>query len=78
VRPDEGSAETSQPLSDLPGVVAFAVMGTTIAGCEAAGVALGIWADSSWRIAPVGLVVGIVLGTVSAVVSVVTQVRRYL
>jgi hypothetical protein len=65
-------------ISDLPGLAGFAVMGTTIATCEAVGVVLGLWADHSWGTAPVGLVIGIVLGTVAAVVSVVKQVRRFL
>lgn len=64
--------------SDLPGVAAFAVMGTTIATCVGGGVALGIWADHAWGTAPAGLLIGIVLGTVAAVVSVVKQVRRFL
>ena len=65
-------------MSDLPGVGAFAMMGSTIATCEAVGVVLGLWADRSWGTAPVFLVIGIVLGTVAAVVSVVQQVRRFL
>jgi F0F1-type ATP synthase assembly protein I len=64
--------------SGLPGVAAFAVMGTTIATCVGLGVVLGIWADDSWHTAPAGLLIGIVLGTVAAVVSVVQQVRRFL
>ena len=64
--------------SGLPGAVAFASMGLSIALCEAAGVVLGIWADRSWGTAPGGLVIGIVLATVAAVVSVVKQVRRFL
>lgn len=64
--------------SGLPGVAAFAVMGSTIAACVAVGVGLGIWADRTWHTAPAGLLIGIVLGTVAAVVSVVQQVRRYL
>ena len=63
---------------DLPGVAAFATMGTTIAICEALGVVLGLWADRAWGTAPVGLVIGIMLGTAVAVLSVVKQVRRYL
>jgi len=64
--------------SGLPGVAAFAVMGTTIATCIAVGVVLGLWADGTWHTSPAGLLIGIVLGTVAAVVSVVQQVRRYL
>ena len=71
-------AQEKSPPPDLPGVAAFAAMGTTIATCEAVGVLLGLWADRSWGTAPVFLVIGIVLGTVAAVVSVVQQVRRFL
>ena len=72
------SEQEKPPVSDLPGVGAFAMMGSTIATCEAVGVVLGLWADRSWGTAPVFLVIGIVLGTVAAVVSVVQQVRRFL
>ena len=64
--------------SDLPGVAAFAVMGTTIATCIAVGVVLGLLADHAWGTAPAGLLIGIVLGTVAAVMSVVKQVRHFL
>ncbi|HVA52207.1 MAG TPA: AtpZ/AtpI family protein [Acidimicrobiales bacterium] len=63
---------------DLPGLAAFASMGTTIAGCLAVGVGLGLWADHVWGSAPWGLLLGIVLGTVAAVASVITLVRRFL
>ncbi len=79
---DPGQGPASAPESPdekgLPGVAAFAVMGTTIATCVAVGVGLGIWADRTWHSAPAGLLIGIVLGTVAAVVSVVQQVRRFL
>jgi F0F1-type ATP synthase assembly protein I len=70
--------EESPDGSDLPGVAAFAVMGTTIAMCLAIGVLLGLWVDHELGSAPAGLLIGIVLGTVAAVVSVVQQVRRFL
>ena len=70
--PDEGG------IPNLPGLAAFATMGTTIAACEAVGVVLGIWADRTWHTAPIGLLLGVVLGTVTAVVSVVKLVRRFL
>ncbi len=76
---DHDGADQGKPtLRDLPGVAAFAAMGTTIAGCLAVGVALGLVLDHLWKLAPVGLLLGIVLGTVAAVVSVVQLVRRYL
>lgn len=64
--------------SQLPGLAAFAVMGSTIATCVGVGVILGIWGDHSWHTSPWGLLLGIVLGAVAAVVSVLQQVRRYL
>ena len=70
--PEEASA------NEMPGWAAFAVMGSTIALCEASGVAAGLWVDHRWSTAPAGLLVGIVLGAVVAVVRVVQQVRRYL
>jgi F0F1-type ATP synthase assembly protein I len=71
-------AKESPDGSSLPGVAAFAVMGTTIASCLAVGVLLGLWVDHELGSAPAGLLIGIVLGTVAAVVSVVKQVRRFL
>jgi F0F1-type ATP synthase assembly protein I len=65
-------------MRDLPGLAAFAAMGTTLAICEGVGVLLGLYLDSLWNFAPWGLLIGIVLGTVAAVASVVTLVRRYL
>jgi F0F1-type ATP synthase assembly protein I len=65
-------------MRDLPGLAAFAAMGTTIASCLAIGVVLGLYADHLWHSAPWGLIFGIVLGTVAAVASVTTLVRRYL
>ncbi|MBW4029285.1 MAG: AtpZ/AtpI family protein [Acidobacteria bacterium] len=80
--PVPGPSPHEQPESPdgsrLPGLAAFAAMGSTIAACVAVGVGLGIWADDTWHTAPAGLLIGIVLGTVAAVVSVVQQVRRYL
>ena len=76
---EESPKEPDKPgVSDLPGLAAFAMLGTTIAACEAVGVFLGIWADRTWHTAPAGLLIGIVLGTAAAVVSVVQQVRRFL
>ncbi|MGD0055140.1 MAG: AtpZ/AtpI family protein [Acidimicrobiales bacterium] len=80
VPPDgEGSESPSgKGLPDLPGMVAFLTMGTTIAACEAVGVVLGLWADRAWGAAPLWLLIGIALGTVAAVVSVLQLVRRFL
>ena len=63
---------------DLPGIAAFATMGTTLAGCLAVGVLLGLYLDHLANFAPWGLLIGIVLGSVAAVASVVTLVRRFL
>ncbi len=80
-----GGGDSDQPphqeksnLKDLPGLAAFAAMGTTLAGCEAIGVLLGLYLDHLWSFAPWGLLLGIVLGTVAAVASVVQLVRRFL
>lgn len=75
--PDQRDQEKSR-VSDLPGLAAFATMGSTIAGCEAVGVLLGLWLDRLTGLAPGCLLIGIVLGTVAAVLSVLRQVRRYL
>jgi hypothetical protein len=70
--------QDNDPVKDLPGVVAFLTMGTTVAIIIAVFVVLGLWADHEWGTAPWGLLIGIALGTVAAVVSVVKQVRRFL
>jgi F0F1-type ATP synthase assembly protein I len=79
---DGGRPPAPQPkqsgISDLPGVAAFAVMGSTIATCLAVGVVLGLEADHLFHTSPWCLIFGIVLGTVAAVVSVVKLVRRFL
>jgi F0F1-type ATP synthase assembly protein I len=76
--PSGDSDQEKSTIKDLPGVAAFATMGTTIASCLAVGVVLGLWADHVWRSAPWGLLLGIVLGTVAAVASVIKLVRRFL
>ena len=72
------SDQGGRNVRDLPGLAAFAAVGSTIAGCLAVGVLLGLYADHLWHVAPAGLLSGIVLGTVAAVASVVQLVRRYL
>lgn len=76
--PDEPTSEKSSGVPDMPGWAAFAVMGSTIAICEALGVGGGLWCDHEFGTAPAGIFVGVVLGTVLAVVSVVQQIRKYL
>jgi Putative F0F1-ATPase subunit Ca2+/Mg2+ transporter len=73
-----GGEGPKKSVSDLPGLAAFATMGTTIALSEAAGVGAGIWLDNVWRVAPWMLFLGVVLGTAAAVVLVIKQVRRFL
>ncbi len=75
---DQGEDRFHQSVRDLPGVAVFATMGMTIALCEGAGVALGLWIDHLLSSAPGGLIFGVVLGTLVAVLSVVKQVRRFL
>lgn len=76
--PKDRSDQEKSNAKDLPGLAAFAAMGTTIASCLAVGVLFGLYLDHLFHSAPVGLLVGIVLGTVAAVASVVKLVRRYL
>jgi F0F1-type ATP synthase assembly protein I len=76
--PSAHSDQEKSNVRDLPGLAAFAAMGTTIASCVAVGVVLGLYADHLWHSAPAGLLIGIVLGAVAAVASVVKLVRRFL
>ncbi len=73
-----GERPRQSGFSNLAGVAAFAVMGTTIATCIGVGVVAGLGVDSWLSTSPWGLFFGIVLGTVAAVVSVVKLVRRFL
>lgn len=66
---------TSKP---LPSAMAFVGMGTTIAGCVALGVVIGILGDDRFHTGPILLLVGLVLGILAAVGSVISQIRRYL
>jgi F0F1-type ATP synthase assembly protein I len=72
--------EQSQPSTpkELPGAMAFAALGMTIACTVGAFVALGIWADSSFGTSPLCLVIGLVLGCLAATATTVSLVRRYL
>ena len=75
--PDHDDQEKST-VAQLPGLAAFAAMGSTIAACVGVGVGAGLWFDHVTGFAPGGLLIGIVLGAVAAVLSVLRQVRRYL
>jgi F0F1-type ATP synthase assembly protein I len=68
----------SSGVKALPSAVAFLGMGLSAAVCVAAGVVLGIWADSSWHTSPALLVVGLLLGLALATFFVVGQIRKYL
>ena len=76
--PSTSSEQEKPHVSDLPGLAAFAAIGTMVAIIEAVGVFLGIWVDHALGTAPWGLLIGIALATVAAVVSVMKQVRRFL
>lgn len=75
---DKPPYQEKSDVKDLPGLAAFAAMGTTLAGCEAIGVLFGLYLDHVVNFAPWGLLLGIVLGTVAAVASVIQLVRRFL
>ena len=70
--------ERSRTSRDLPGLAAFATLGTTIAGTVGAGVGLGILGDDVFKTSPLCLVIGLVLGCVAAVAATIALVRRYL
>jgi len=70
--------EPDSPPRDLPGVAAFAALGTTIACTVGVFVGLGIWADSAFGTSPVCLLIGVVLGCAAATASTIALVRRYL
>jgi F0F1-type ATP synthase assembly protein I len=76
--PDKDPHQDKSVVKDLPGLAAFAAMGTSLAGCEALGVLFGLYLDHLGNFAPWGLLIGIVLGTVAAVASVMQLVRRFL
>jgi F0F1-type ATP synthase assembly protein I len=58
--------------------MAFVGMGTSVAGCVAVGVVLGIFGDDRLHTSPLLLVIGLVVGVGAAIGSVLAQVRRYL
>jgi hypothetical protein len=73
-----GSAGPNGEPKPLPGALAFLGLGTTVAGCVAAGVVLGIFLDNRFHTSPLFLVIGLVLGVGSAVATVFSQVKRFL
>jgi ATP synthase protein I len=75
---DEERPDPERSVKPLPGAFAFAGMGTTVAGCVAAGVVLGILADNHFHTSPAFLIVGLVVGVGAAVASVVGQIKRFL
>ena len=75
--PPSDPPEPSGP-RPLPGAAAFLGMGTSVAGCVAVGVFLGIWLDGRAGTSPLFLVIGLLLGLAAAVGTVVAQVRRFL
>jgi F0F1-type ATP synthase assembly protein I len=70
--------EPSPPPRDLPGLAAFAALGSTIAGTVAVFVVLGILADDAFKTSPLCLVIGLVLGVAAATASTIALARRYL
>jgi F0F1-type ATP synthase assembly protein I len=66
------------PPRDLPGIAAFATLGTTIAATVGVFVGLGIWADDELGTSPLWLLVGLVIGCIAATAATVALVRRYL
>ena len=76
--PEMPEPEGSPPIKDLPGGWAFGGIGSTIAGCVATGVALGLVVDGWLGVGPLCLLLGFLLGSTAAVATVVAQVRRFL
>ena len=66
------------PPKPLPSAAVFLGLGTTVAGCVAVGVFVGIWLDARTHTSPLFLVLGLLAGGASAVWTVVWQVRRFL
>jgi F0F1-type ATP synthase assembly protein I len=65
-------------VTPLPSAIAFLGMGLSAAICVAAGVVLGLWADSHWHTSPALLVVGLLLGLALGTFFVIGQIRKYL
>lgn len=72
-----GPGRDDEP-KDLPGALAFAALGLTIACTVGAFVVLGIVADAHFGTSPLCLVLGLVLGCLAAAATTVALVRRYL
>ena len=76
--PETPEPPGTPPIKDLPGGWAFVGIGTTIAGCVATGVVLGLLLDRWLGVAPGFLLVGFVSGSIAAAAAVAAQVRRFL
>ena len=76
--PEPSPGPPGEPLKPLPGAWAFVGLGSTVAGCVAVGVGLGIALDAWLSTSPWFLVLGLLLGVAAAVASVRSQVRKYL
>jgi hypothetical protein len=75
--PDAGPSPSKEP-PPLPGFVAFAGMGLSIAVTVGAGVVVGLLVDRWLHTAPAFLIVGLVLGVFAAVAAVRAQIKAYL
>jgi len=76
--PETPQPPSTPPIKDLPGGWAFVGIGTTIGGCVATGVVLGLLLDGWLGTGPIFLLVGFLLGSIAAAAAVAAQVRRFL
>ena len=76
--PETPEPPSTPPIKDLPGGWAFVGMGTTIAGCVATGVVVGLLLDGWLGVGPAFLLVGFISGSIAAASAVAVQVRRFL